>query len=288
MLIIYLLKDFAIVISCGLLSDRGMIRFLDHGWGTLTTRRPIPPCRWDRFDLLCVHGGQLQLRFDNHTPPGLGPGTGVLIYPYTRFEGKPLTPRCRISVQHFAIEDSAEGLPGVFQRLVNRRSGYESVQLRPHSRVRGDIKRALSLAFDPQTQTVREMRVAWLTVILGQLETIEPHALPAQPQAWDALDAWLRQHATEPLTVEAMAQQLDLSPGHFSHRFRTVFGVTPGRYVQRLRLQEAQRLLRETTLPIKTIAHKLHYTELANFYRAFRKAVGVTPARYRQRHTLRG
>ncbi|MFA9480275.1 helix-turn-helix domain-containing protein [Phycisphaerales bacterium AB-hyl4] len=265
-----------------------MIRFLDHGWGTLTTRRPIPPCRWDRFDLLCVHGGQLQLRFEHQATLRLGTGTGVLIYPHTRFEGEPLEPRCRISVQHFAIDDSAEELPGVLQRLVNRRNGYEPVQLRPHRRVRGDIQRALALAFEPQTQAVHDMRVAWLTLILGQLDTVESNALPAQPEAWDALDGWLRQHVTEPITVDAMARQLDLSPSHFSHRFRAVFGVSPGRHMQRLRLQEAQRLLRETALPIKAIAQKLYYADLANFYRAFRKAVGITPARYRQRHTLRG
>ncbi|MFA9478859.1 helix-turn-helix domain-containing protein [Phycisphaerales bacterium AB-hyl4] len=265
-----------------------MIGFFDHGWGTFTPRRPIPSCRWDRFDLLCVHGGQLQLRFEDQGTLRLAVGAGVLIYPFTRFAGEPITPQCRVSVQHFAIEDSAEDLPGVLQRLVHRRSGYEPVRLRPHAQVRGDIHRALTLAFEPQTQAVHEMRVAWLTLILSQLKTVESQALPAQPQAWDALDAWLRQHVTEPITVEAMARQMDLSPGHFSHRFRAVFGVSPGRHVQRLRLQEAQRLLRETAWPIKTIAHKLHYSDLANFYRAFGKAVGVTPARYRQRFILRG
>lgn len=216
------------------------------------------------------------------------PAMGVLIYPHTRFEGHAITSRCRASVQHFSVDEGADVWPEVLRRLAGRRRGFELVHLRRHEQVRADIERAISLAFEVETDTLHDTRVALLTLILGQLQTTGATVGRSQPQIWDHFDAWLRQRVAQPPSVKTMAQQVGLSLTHFSHRFREVFGVSPGRHLHRLRLQEAMRLLRETDLPIKAVAQHLGYPNLPNFYRAFRKAAGTTPARYRQHHMLRG
>lgn len=268
-----------------------MIQFFDYGWGSVCPQRPIPLSQWDRFDLLCVHEGRLRLILERRWDQVLEAGAGVLIYPHTRFEGAALGKACKVSVQHFGFDAGANIalLPLLLRRLKGRKRGYEVLRMRRVDVVCRDIRRALELAFEPQDETVHAMRVAMLTLILAQLDPLDADSMPSGPPVvWEQLDAWLRTQLHRPITVEQMARQVGLSASHFRQRFRAWLGVPPGRHLHRLRLQEAMRLLRETDLPIKTIAQRLTYTDLPNFYRAFRAAVGITPARYRSRHTLRG
>ncbi len=270
-----------------------MLEYHDHGMGTFTPARPIPPCRWERFDLLCVHAGRLQLSFDHAQPATtleLEPAMGVLIYPDTRFAGRALSPRCRASVQHFGLTRPGQRarLPFPLQRLVGLRRGYEAARFTHFPAVARDIERSIELAFAPQDETTLAQRLALLTLIISQWQAEPAVRTPRRQRGWPELDAWLRTQLQRPVNVEQMARQMDLSPSHFRQRFTQEFGLSPGKYLQRLRFQEAMRLLRETDLPIKTIARKLHYPDLPNFYRAFRAAVGATPARYRTHHSLRG
>lgn len=60
-----------------------------------------------------------------------------------------------------------------------------------------------------------------------------------------ARDAMDRRFA-EPLDVPGLARVALMPPAHFSRSFRTVFGETPHRYLQRRRMERAMALLRET------------------------------------------
>ncbi len=58
-------------------------------------------------------------------------------------------------------------------------------------------------------------------------------------------------------TVEAMAARAHMSPRHFARAFRAETGVTPARYVERVRLEAARRRLEDTAEPIAAIAAEL-------------------------------
>lgn len=267
-----------------------MIQFFDHGRNTMTPAHAIPPSRWDRFDLLAVDTGRLRLVIESKHELELETGTGVVIYPHTRFEGASITTESVVTVQHFGFDRGVKNaaVPLPLRRLIGRKRGYEPLRMRGQPQVQADIDRAIVLAFEPQTPWLHDARVALLTLIFSRLDPLDSLSLPGGIEAWDSLDAWLRTQLHRPITVAHMAHQLGLSPGHFSVRFRAYMGTSPARHLHRLRMQEAMRRLRETREPIKAIAEKLGYEELPNFYRAFRKAVGHTPAAYRGRYKLRG
>lgn len=267
-----------------------MLQFFDHGRETFTPTRPIPACRWDRFDLLAVHQGTLRLEFEQTRELTLGKGSAVVIYPQTRFSGAPETEACRVSVQHFRFNRGlrAAVAPAPLRRLVGRKTGFEPLRMRERSVVERDIDRAMQLAFEEQTDWVHDSRVALLTLIFSRLDPLGALTLPRDARDWDSLDAWLRTQLHRPITVAHMAQQMDLSTGHFTTHFRRRTGTSPAKHLYQLRMQEARRLLRETRQPIKAIAEQLAYEELPNFYRAFRKTTGDTPAAYRNRYRLRG
>jgi AraC-like DNA-binding protein len=99
-------------------------------------------------------------------------------------------------------------------------------------------------------------------------------------RARDAID---RAYA-EPLDVRAIAAVAHISPAHFSRCFRTVFGETPHRYLQRRRIERSMFLLRETGRSVTDICTDVGFNSLGTFSRTFRQIVGQTPSEYRRGH----
>jgi transcriptional regulator GlxA family with amidase domain len=94
------------------------------------------------------------------------------------------------------------------------------------------------------------------------------------------------EHLTADLSVEALAQLAHMSPRHFARSFRAEVGLTPGRYVERLRLEAARRRLEESEEPVAAVALASGFGTAETMRRAFLRALGVGPAEYRRRfHT---
>jgi AraC-like DNA-binding protein len=98
-----------------------------------------------------------------------------------------------------------------------------------------------------------------------------------------ARDTMDRSYA-EPLDVRAVAAVAHISPAHFSRCFRSVFGETPHRYLQRRRVERSMFLLRETNRTVTDICFDVGFTSLGTFSRTFRAIVGETPSAYRVGH----
>lgn len=88
----------------------------------------------------------------------------------------------------------------------------------------------------------------------------------------------------DPLDVRAVAAVAHISPAHFSRCFRSVFGETPHRYLQRRRVERSMFLLRETDRTVTDVCFDVGFTSLGTFSRTFRKIVGETPTAYRAGH----
>src|ERR671939_362129 len=78
----------------------------------------------------------------------------------------------------------------------------------------------------------------------------------------------------QPLDVPALARVAHVSPGHFSRQFRTTFGETPHRYLQRRRVERAMELLRDTNRPVTEICFDVGFGSLGTFSRTFAAIVG--------------
>jgi AraC-like DNA-binding protein len=88
----------------------------------------------------------------------------------------------------------------------------------------------------------------------------------------------------EPLDVRSVAAVAHVSPAHFARSFRSVFGETPHRYLQRRRVERSMFLLRETDRSVTDICFDVGFTSLGTFSRTFRQIVGETPSAYRLGH----
>src|SRR6187431_3108065 len=96
-----------------------------------------------------------------------------------------------------------------------------------------------------------------------------------------ARDAMDRAYA-EPLDVASVAAVAHVSPAHFIRSFRSVFGETPHRYLQRRRVERSMFLLRETDRSVTDICMDIGFSSLGTFSRMFREIVGETPSAYRR------
>jgi len=82
------------------------------------------------------------------------------------------------------------------------------------------------------------------------------------------------------LDVEALARLAHLSPDHLIRTFRSVFGETPHRYLQRRRVERAMHLLRTTDLDVTEVCLAVGFTSLGTFSRLFSAVVGRSPSAY--------
>jgi AraC-like DNA-binding protein len=101
-------------------------------------------------------------------------------------------------------------------------------------------------------------------------------------RARDMID---REYA-EPLDIAALAQVALVSSAHFIRVFKTTFGETPHRYLQRRRIERASALLRGTDLSVGDICIGVGFTSFATFTRTFGEIVGETPSAHRSRGPL--
>lgn len=267
-----------------------MLTFENHQFGTLRPHERFGPVRWSWFDLFWVHSGKVVLRIMDRRDLTLIGGSGVLIFPQTEFVGQSLMSSSLASVQHFDLEQRPTPYPRPLQRLLASRGGVEVYQIQATDPVEQDIERAVNLHFQPPSPALHVMREAITMLILAELESRivqEPITHPRRATL-DGLSQWLERQLHRDVSLEEMAEHVNLSPSYFRAVFRDQFGISPGRFFNNMRFEKAARLLRETDLPIKRVASDIGYRDLPNFYRAFRSHLGLTPAAYRGKHATIG
>lgn len=98
-----------------------------------------------------------------------------------------------------------------------------------------------------------------------------------------ALVDWLVAHLCGELTIERMAERVAMSPRNFRRVFAQSYGMTPARFVERLRLEQACLRLAEGNATIERIAASVGFHSTDAFRRAFRLRYGSSPGDYRER-----
>lgn len=82
--------------------------------------------------------------------------------------------------------------------------------------------------------------------------------------------------------VAELAEAAGLSESWFAHAFRQSVGTSPARHLTRLRVEAAQRLIREGGQSLGEVATATGFADQAHLTRAFRAATGTTPAAWRR------
>lgn len=92
----------------------------------------------------------------------------------------------------------------------------------------------------------------------------------------------IRQHYMQNLSMQELATLSHLSISALERRFKKYLGLTPRHYIIQVRLENARRLLVETTLPINVIAAEVGFQDASYFSRKFFQLFETKPSEFRQ------
>lgn len=125
-----------------------------------------------------------------------------------------------------------------------------------------------------------------------QLNLLEQALLWAAAEARsaaDSMDSRVRQviehmasHLDDQLTIEQLCRVAGVSRSQLAAIFEPATGLTPMRYLEKLRLERAMQLLQMTSRKVDSIAEEVGFCDAKHFAKRFRAVVGTTPTAYRQ------
>lgn len=93
----------------------------------------------------------------------------------------------------------------------------------------------------------------------------------------------LEQQLHQPVSIDDLSLTLGIGRRQLERRFQDDVGLSPAQYRQRLRLERAQWLLRNSDLDMTAIGLECGFTNSAHFSRTMRQTLGESPSALRQR-----
>jgi transcriptional regulator GlxA family with amidase domain len=131
---------------------------------------------------------------------------------------------------------------------------------------------------------VARMIVVCLRRAGGQTQfSVQLAAPPARRRPIREVQEYVLANPGADLSLAALAGRVHLSPRHFARLFRAEVGLSPGSYVERVRLEAARRTVECTDRPLAAVAADTGFGTGENLRRAFVAELGVCPAEYRRR-----
>jgi AraC-like DNA-binding protein len=104
-----------------------------------------------------------------------------------------------------------------------------------------------------------------------------------EPEAVRNAKSFIHQHLAEPMSLEAVAKAVNVSPFHFCKLFKRATGLTFTDFVNRARVEKAKRMLMKPAARITEVAYDVGFQSLSHFNRSFRRIASESPTEFRGR-----
>lgn len=109
-----------------------------------------------------------------------------------------------------------------------------------------------------------------------RLDTMEVHSLAIR-----RVISTIRSRLDENISLSEMAAVAYMSRSHFNRTFRQLTGLPPRRFLSKLRVEAATRMLLNTDSSVTDICMEVGYTSLGTFIRRFSGVLGISPSKLR-------
>ncbi|MFZ3375134.1 MAG: GlxA family transcriptional regulator [Chthoniobacterales bacterium] len=96
------------------------------------------------------------------------------------------------------------------------------------------------------------------------------------------LESWVLDNLNKPLNVPVLAQRVAMSPRNFARVFTKEMKTTPGKFIERLRVEAARRRLEESQNSMETIAGECGFGNVNSMRNVFQRALKIAPGQYRR------
>src|SRR5215831_148709 len=101
-------------------------------------------------------------------------------------------------------------------------------------------------------------------------------------KAIQELQVWIAENLAEQLSIPVLAKKVSMSVRNFERLFTRELGISPGRYILKMRVESAQRILERSDMGMKEIAGAVGFSSPDVMRRAFQSITGRTPLENRR------
>ncbi len=137
------------------------------------------------------------------------------------------------------------------------------------------------ICLQPDPVTARLVVSALLSHCLEQLVGLEMRVSRSR-DLFMAVQDYLEEHLSQPLTRESVAKRFHITPNYLSHIFQKSGSVGFNEFLTSVRLEKAKKLLRGYDLKVKEIAHNCGFVDSNYFCRVFKRYTERSPSEYRR------
>lgn len=92
----------------------------------------------------------------------------------------------------------------------------------------------------------------------------------------------IRLDPAQKLDVHALAQSIGYQDYYFTKKFKQEVGITVRDFAVRQKIEQAKKLLRDSSLRIAEVSDQLGFASQSHFGEVFRQTVGISPGEYRE------
>ena len=179
------------------------------------------------------------------------------------------------------LDIKMQGMSGidVIQEICNGNIGYISIYVITSYDDFGFVRSAFRMGVKDFI-VKSEISKALLEAIAEKENPLETLGRPANQKIKRAL-RYIDVHLNEKIALQDVADEVLLSPSHFSKLFAKEMQISFNKYVTNRRVEYACTLLKETQDYVYQIAEMAGFSNLVYFTKVFKSVVGVTPNEYR-------
>lgn len=259
--------------------------------------RKIPPHRNAGIEIVYVEGGHLPWQVENRSDP-VGPGSVFFTLPW-QWHGSTADFEPGHSWHYFILRVEGKGIDRPGPLRLPKAIGFSGAEQRqlfatlrsasrhtwPGSETLAESMRCLIRECGQPGQFHERCCAAWVAIILTELErTIRENEMIVPLPGADCISQLvdeLSRRLDERWTLEAMALYCGLKRTQFAATLRLHTGDSPVELINRLRVERARCLLRESSRSITEIAMNCGFDTSQYFARVFRALTGVSASEYR-------
>ncbi|THF76677.1 helix-turn-helix transcriptional regulator [Cohnella fermenti] len=200
--------------------------------------------------------------------------------------------RCKDNYGHFVYLVKSRGHPALLMHELGPRTLRYAAE-RILVRVRTLLKGKISFAISPQTRLSAHLVYVYRSVLQdfpairdkkASRNTADGQSGRTPPDIVGAVQAYVRNHLGEDVSLASLSEQVYLHPVYLSKFYKEKTGEGLSDYILRIKMEYAAKLLLfEKDCRIYEIAGRIGFRNQSYFSSVFRKWFGMTPQDYRQR-----
>lgn len=271
------------------LKEMTPVVYQDHAMKILHKMNAAPsaecfPLHWhDRIELLFITQGSMEIQFGDEIQT-VAQGNLAIIntkQPHRGFAGPQGVLYEVLMFEPRTFENSTPASKRYIAPILQNQTAF--CHATAHPEVLHTVRQLIELHQDPETNPLQMIGLTYYLLGLFNCHCKGVTRVTAQEDAqFKPILEYINEHFTEKISTKTISHAFGYDEAYFCRRFKRTTGITVMKYIQILRLEHAQKLLKKNDQAIGDIALRCGFSDIYYFTRCFSKHFGVTPNAFRK------